>query len=342
MAAEEIDGVLPWEFRVANFLPISAFWLGVTIALVLFAIFLTFSWVFGFALTAPGEGLTRNARNSTQLALLIGYAFAALRVGALGIERDLSRAGFEDAAGAGLLPRDIVRRSRYTGAISVALGFVLITAIARSQGFAMTEPWTALHEGSFLLWLFVFLFWIIGRAALFTIQGSRFAAEVTVDEIEIDLLELEPLNAFGRIGLRFALLWILGVTIAAPLLLGPELRLRALLGASVFVGVIATVALLIPVLGIRRRVRSTKQGELTQLAAAIAGDEAALSKTRIANRRGEPSLADLIAYRGLVDSAREWPYDAPTISRFALYLLIPLASWVAAAFVERAVDALLR
>jgi hypothetical protein len=54
-----------------------------------------------------------------------------------------------------------------------------------------------------------------------------------------------------------------------------------------------------------------------------------------------PSLADWIAYRGLIESVREWPVDAPTLRRFTLYLAIPLGSWLGGALVERMIDALL-
>ena len=94
-------------------------------------------------------------------------------------------------------------------------------------------------------------------------------------------------------------------------------------------------------LGVHRGIRNTKRAELAHIVAAIAGDDSAGARTRIAKREHDPSLADWIAYRGLIESAREWPYDASTLSRFVLYLLIPLASWVAAVFVERALDAML-
>jgi predicted MFS family arabinose efflux permease len=38
---------------------------------------------------------------------------------------------------------------------------------------------------------------------------------------------------------------------------------------------------------------------------------------------------------------REWPVDASTLTRFALYLAIPVGSWLGGALVERLVNALL-
>jgi len=51
------------------------------------------------------------------------------------------------------------------------------------------------------------------------------------------------------------------------------------------------------------------------------------------------TLADLAAYRGLVREIPDWPIGTSSYARFALYLLIPLLSWAAAALVERIVNA---
>jgi hypothetical protein len=49
----------------------------------------------------------------------------------------------------------------------------------------------------------------------------------------------------------------------------------------------------------------------------------------------------LFAYEARVESAREWPFDASTLVRFALLLTVPLVSWLGGALVERVVDRLL-
>jgi hypothetical protein len=38
---------------------------------------------------------------------------------------------------------------------------------------------------------------------------------------------------------------------------------------------------------------------------------------------------------------REWPFDAPTLARFLLYVAIPLGSWIGGAPVERLLGAAL-
>ena len=342
MVVLENDELVPLEFRVAWLLPIPALAMGAVIAAALLVAYFAFSFGFGVPLVSEEGGLLESTLDSVWLCLLVAYTFTSYRVASRGIEDDLRRAGAEPAPNVGTLPRPMVRRSRYFGAIGLAVGFFIINAVSSAQGYTMEAPWTALHETSFFLFLFLLFFWMLARVIVFTISGARYAAGFSSDDLEVDLLDLQPLNAFGRIGLRFALLWIVGVTFAVPMLLTPDLESTGVLVALPPAAVIATVALLIPVLGVRARVRSVKQAELARIGAAIRGDDAALSETRIADRKGQLSLADLIAYRGLVESAPEWPYDAPTLSRFVLYLLIPAASWVAAALVERGVDSLLR
>jgi len=60
-----------------------------------------------------------------------------------------------------------------------------------------------------------------------------------------------------------------------------------------------------------------------------------------ANEAG-PRMADLVAYKSLIESVSEWPIDVPQRVRLALYLLLPLGSWVAGALVEHVVDGVLR
>ena len=52
-------------------------------------------------------------------------------------------------------------------------------------------------------------------------------------------------------------------------------------------------------------------------------------------------MNEIVAYRQVVDGVREWPFDASTLVRFGIYLLIPLASWSGGAVVERVIDSFL-
>ena len=55
----------------------------------------------------------------------------------------------------------------------------------------------------------------------------------------------------------------------------------------------------------------------------------------------QPPLPALLAWEARIESVREWPFDTPALVRFALFLLIPLGSWLGGAMVERVVDLVL-
>ncbi len=53
---------------------------------------------------------------------------------------------------------------------------------------------------------------------------------------------------------------------------------------------------------------------------------------------GAPELPSLLAWEARIDAVREWPFDTPTLVRFSFFVLIPLASWLGGAVVERLLD----
>jgi len=52
-------------------------------------------------------------------------------------------------------------------------------------------------------------------------------------------------------------------------------------------------------------------------------------------------LLQLLAYRREIEKVSDFPFTASHAGRLMLYLLLPPASWVAAALAERVVDGLL-
>jgi hypothetical protein len=95
----------------------------------------------------------------------------------------------------------------------------------------------------------------------------------------------------------------------------------------------SALLLLLPVRGVRRAIAAEKKRELDW-------STAELRRAREGADGARP-LADVLAWRSFVESVPEWPFDAPTLARFALYLAIPLGSWFGGALVDRMVDALL-
>ncbi len=143
-----------------------------------------------------------------------------------------------------------VRGSRRAAAAGVAAGIAI---------FAVLGIFGELDAGALAISL-VF-FWLLGRIAYFTLVGASEAAGPRSPEIQVDLLDLRPLARFGRIGLRLALGWIGGVSIFTVLYFlfaffgEPAVAWAAVFPVYVATLAVATLALLIPVRGVRDRIR---------------------------------------------------------------------------------------
>ena len=92
----------------------------------------------------------------------------------------------------------------------------------------------------------------------------------------------------------------------------------------------AVVALVLPCRGVHRALRSAKRTELEEVRSQIAEARRTREDTR---------LPGLLAWEARIEGLSEWPIDAAALGRTGLFLLLPLASWVGSALVERLVNA---
>lgn len=164
-----------------------------------------------------------------------------------------------------------------------------------------------------------------------SLDFSRAALELPI----IDIFDLRPLRPFARQGLTNGLLAAGLMSLLGLFAIGSGINPMVILlesGSVVLVG----IALVLPLRRVHDRIRNAKAEELARC-------DAALERVRrqaIENGpdAGAGRLADLHAYRALVREVPEWPVDTPAVTRSALYLLIPVGSWIASAVVQYMVD----
>ncbi len=97
---------------------------------------------------------------------------------------------------------------------------------------------------------------------------------------------------------------------------------------------VALAALLLPLLGVHRRIRATKDAELRRVRAQIRSERDETGATHA-------GLANLIAYDTRIASVGTWPIDVLTLLRFSFYVALGVGSWLGGALVERLLGALL-
>jgi hypothetical protein len=182
----------------------------------------------------------------------------------------------------------------------------------------------------------VFFVWWIGCFCYVTVAESARLSNLSNDIDSLDLLELHPHEPLIHQGLTNALL-VIG-TVSVMSLLGVEARYGpVLVGFWISFTVLAWIGMMLPLRGIRKKIRVAKDRELDwcRQALKVARDEL---KSGANSHR---PIAEILAYRNMIENIRNWPFDNPTLVRFSLYLLIPLGSWLGGAFVERGLDLIL-
>jgi hypothetical protein len=282
---------------------------------------------------------------SVVFALLAGYLPAATAYAVTGGRRTLAAlapvlqvaaAQAADAARIGWYDRRALRRSGLIG-VAAAL-FVPVVVDLSLSVYDLRGASTAAAGHRVLV---AVAGWLLARFVHVTLADSRRLAALGRQGVRVDLLDLSPLAPFARHGLRSALLGLGFFAIVALLL--PDWRARpglpwVLGGGLAVAAAFAAAALVIPLRGVHAAIVAAKADESAWCRGEIRRRREALASG--GTREGAP-LHELASYLALVEGARAWPLDVSTLARFALYLALPVGSWLGGAVVERLVDALL-
>jgi hypothetical protein len=344
---------LPQPLRFADSVRLSPAWIGMILAAALVVGFLLLEWVLGrfsvlLAPDAPPAG-AEDFRVSLVMLVLAAYLPAAQMAGLRASRRALDElrpllrcsAGEFSAlrGGMGSVRSWGYRRSAITGLLVGILVMVAVEPGWVSIGVLKHYPEAISHRilGPVLGLLTAIL--IHSR-----VSDSRRLSQLSRERVEVDVLDPPALAPFARLGLQNALIFIgaisIGLLFLADMGAAPGLA-RVLVFVFLLSGGAAALVMVLPVLGIRERIRGAKREALDECRERIRSLRDAWNSGSSRARAERAGLADLLAYRSLVESVPEWPFNAPSLKRLLLYLAIPLGSWIAGAMVERGLDRLL-
>ena len=110
-------------------------------------------------------------------------------------------------------------------------------------------------------------------------------------------------------------------------------QMMAMVGG--FTLVTSLLALLAPVQGVHKRIVQSKDTELSWVNVKIMKQRKSLQSQDFSPGHG--GMADLVAYRGLVENVSEWPFTTSTYTRILLYALLPVLTWGVGLFAEELV-----
>ncbi len=324
---------LTWERQLALWLPGPLLLGAFLIAVCLSIAYLSFQWFFDLPIE---DSPFANVLFITCFLMAPRYLLASVNPQQNGLEVPRSDR-HEREVQALQLPLDVIRKSRYSGVLFV-LGLLGIWELLMVEyDRDLFEPWIQLNTYSAEIIIGLPAAWLFGRNAHFLFEGLYDSPDP--QRSEVDLLNLENVYVYGRGGLRGVLVWFIVVAIVGFLIL-PGLGSAVWIMVPVFgffIG-IGLYILLRPARKARSLIRDVKHEELARI-------EPLLRQARHDTLTGDAStqgrLTDLVTYKTQVESIREWPFDSSTLLRFFVYLLIPVASMVGGALVERIVDMVL-
>jgi hypothetical protein len=320
--------------------------LGLALALLLVGGMLAWWAVFGFwdTLFDPLEpfGISSDGRSHLTIAFLIVFVVPGILWVRRGAVRDFAQlerssslaheAFAELVAGAERIPP--ARRALFLG-VALVVGIMIVPLSGGSP--ILLPPWS--NWNAHHVWAAannVILFFIMLEGAARSMADWNVLGRVADSILHIDLLDRNALAPAGRYGLRGAVLWLVGSSIASLLAWSMKTvwPLIAILCATLL---LASVSLVRPAQIFRRRLREAKRTELAKVRAKIAdAKEAALSDDSEVAAGHATLLPGLLAYEARLESVREWPFDTPTLLRFGALALLASGSWLGGALVERA------
>lgn len=329
--------------RLLARLPLSSLWLGVVVLAALVAAYLASAAGLGQLELLRGSGqplgLARGARYDLVLAVLIAYTVAVARVGRRGAVRDYVALGpvlrlpepehARLVRGAVSPDRRPLAASMGAGAL-FGLGLELLTREVLAPELALG---TVLSAWGVVL--NVCLFALLGRMSYLSLRAGRTLSMLGRTATQVRLLDPASREPFARAGLRGAAFWFVGSSIASLLVF--EAVAPGVVGLVLVLTVtIGSLALILPARGIQRAVREAKQAELARVRRALEAERGRL--TDPLSPETVARLPVLLAWEARIDAVHTWPFDTPTLLRFALFLLLPLGSWIGGAIVERLLD----
>jgi len=220
--------------------------------------------------------------------------------------------------------------------------FWIGSAVGIGLSLFNTQPWTAILETAYPRIAVpisigqMFLWWIIGMLMLARMTASNAFAQLG-EQVPVDVFRLDRLRPLARTGIVDGAI-VVGALALAPLQsLDAEFRLENYLFALT-TGIPSLAFFLVwPLRRVHLRIRADRDVRLANVDDQIEALGGALPATREETER----LELLLAHRERLVEARTWPLDLRLLSRVVFYLIIPPLAWVAAAVVERIVDATL-
>ncbi len=263
-----------------------------------------------------GDATPLKIRFATNFAIGVGYHLAVAPAVLARLRREIDELEGVDRLSA----RGQVLASAAGVAIAAILAILSPMSVDAFRGVLEAE--------SFLLWILIAPLSFVFIRALWRLRRLGRV-------VRVNLLEARPLAAFGLAAALIAL-YVAGSFVIFTLVTivgrpgGAQAELPSVIFSTLFLG----AALYLPLSGARDGIRAAKQAELDRI-----DTDLGQHRDVLAGAQGPDRVDRLMAYRERIRAVPEWPFGVGAAPRALLYVALPLLSWIAAALVERFLDA---
>ncbi len=328
----------PWTLRVYDALPGNPLARGIALTVSLLVVFFVGRYLVDGASSSTPDDL-RIAVTQILITAYSASAYAYLLMTARRTTQELSPVARELPSWQTIVDRAGKHREWILPLVGVANVLLIGVTATNLTTPEPVNPWRWQDWTYDIVWhrvTTVFFVWWIGCFCYVTVVESARLSRLS-DRIEsLDLLDMHPYRPLIRHGLTNALL-VIGMVSVLSLLAVESRYVPVLVGFWLAFIVLAWVGLMLPLRGVRKKIKAAKKRELDWCRKRLLSSRDALKS----GNSEKQSIAEIIAYRTMIENIRNWPFDSPTLIRFTLYLLIPLGSWLGGAFVERGLDFIL-
>jgi len=323
----------PWALRIFNLIPGNPLQIGICLVTGILLVFLAGRYL----LDAGPRSTPADFRLTIIHILLAGYSvsvYAYLLQVARRVGHELAPAAKQDKELQSIVEQ--VGRHIWWGILLAGFAAVIVDIYATNLTTTGSDPWDWSQNNYDSLWmrfLGVFFGWYIGCSLYVLIVESTRVSRLSSKIDSLDLLDLEPYKPLIRLGLTNALAVLGMASIFSLFLLVPGFGLLMIQILTVL-ALFAWMGLMLPLMGIRKKIALAKEQELKWCRQALMVERNKL-KSGESNLN---SMSEIVAYETMIEGIRNWPFDNPTLIRFALYLLIPLGSMLGGALVEQGLE----
>jgi len=269
-----------------------------------------------------------------------GFILTLILCAAFGVNFYEHRAATKDHAEMSRLMPGIIweqgnprKRLRIATVIALALGASYMALLF----FREVDGNARAYVTSILLWytpVLPLMLALLLRGITQTVAGGRTMSHTINEKLKVNLYRHHELAVFGRAALHGAFAWLIFVGIIMLFFTDGGSRSLAIpmLAISISIAFYAFFNTMRPV---RKKIRAAKEIELSAI------------RTRLENARGKlddtkavQEIPALVALEHRIETIRDWPIDLPTVAVIPLYVLVPVGTLVAGAFLESLIGSL--